>query len=104
MKTCIVKELLPGKDGYVRTVKVEIPTENGGKRNLIRSLQQLVPLVISVNHDKVKESPKNETAHAPNCSDATQADAAQDNATQANAGLKRNAAAIGETIRCEMYK
>ena len=50
------------------------------KRNLIRSLQQLVPLVISVNHDKVKESPKNETAHAPNCSDATQADAAQDNA------------------------
>ena len=48
-KLAIVDELLPGRDGKIRAVKVKVPNEKGSTSTLRRSIQHLIPLEIKTS-------------------------------------------------------
>ena len=49
-KLATVEELLPGRDGKIRAVKVKVPNRSGTPTLLHRSVQHLIPLEIN-QHD-----------------------------------------------------
>ena len=44
-KLCKVEQLVPGRDGSVRSAKVSVLT-NGSKKQFLRSIKHLIPLEI----------------------------------------------------------
>ena len=48
-KLAIVDELLPGRDGKIRAVKVKVPNGKGSTSTLWRSIQHLIPLEIKTS-------------------------------------------------------
>eukprot|EP00795_Rhopilema_esculentum_P014998 gene14998-6151_t len=87
-----ITELLPGKDGYVRAARLEIPTETGGKRVFTRSIKHLIPLELHVGKN-IEESSNNEDMHLCKISELPQKD------TQTLDRPRRNVAIIGELNR-----
>eukprot|EP00794_Sanderia_malayensis_P015551 gene15551-biopygen13262 len=93
-KMCKVLELFKGNDGSIRAAKVQVASQEGGKRVLNRALKLLIPLEINCSLP-LSKSYDNENDAPPQPSHAT----SQRANARTDSRPKRNAAAIGELLR-----
>ena len=101
-KLCKVEQLVPGRDGSVRSAKVSVLT-NGSKKQCLRSIKHLIPLEIRPTslpdkHSALATSPTE--PQAPNTEAQAQAQNIETPVPQQMFGrAKRNAAVVGELAR-----
>ena len=90
-KVAKVVELIPSRDGKIRSVKLKVATENG-TTYLVRPLQCLVPLEVKSNVDEKRVSGNNNVS----------LDFNESNSDHEQTRPRRTAAVIGELIRKDM--
>ena len=90
-KVAKVVELIPSRDGKIRSVKLKVATENG-TTYLERPLQCLVPLEVKSNVDEKRVSGNNNVS----------LDFNESNSDHEQTRPRRTAAVIGELIRKDM--
>ena len=102
-RLCRIIELFPGKDGHIRAAKIEVSSPKG-KVSLKRPLQHLIPLEVESSDSAVQRVPVDSTvvqtpATRPAPAKQSIGSPPAQDANQ-SARPKRNAAIIGEIIRC----
>ncbi len=102
-KLCKVVELIKGADGSVRSARIEVISNNKGKKMLNRSLKYLIPLEIRSQpllQATPAKQPGHQAASSTNAAAQKGMQALQPAAEQCTRP-RRNAAAIGELRRRE---
>ena len=107
-KLCRIGELLVGKDGTVRSARVEVCSKDGGKKTLNRSLKFLIPLEVRERREsKQPMPPQLLPTHTPHAQPPTPPQPtfpqppSRSPLVQTTQPVrpKRNAAIIGELLR-----